>query len=214
MRSVLTSLVALCAAGFAAAQSPPPSRGGKPAAARPPEQRVVRGDCSEAQSRNLFAGCDADGDDRLDLFEAATAIDAVRGVRDLDGFARFDVDRDGFIGWGEFDRVLRTTLDSGLPFRVNVVRPGAPATTEVKPLAAPPALLQEHDADGDGALDANEVAAALRRVDARLATWSAELLRALDLNRDGKLQAAELAPAPRSAPPPPPSATAAVRSGS
>ncbi|MFN7670102.1 MAG: hypothetical protein ACK5S5_06620 [Planctomycetota bacterium] len=219
MRSLLaalTVLVVLGAARLAPAQTTPAPapRGGKPAAPRPPEQRTVRGDCSEAQSRNLFAGCDTDGDDRLDVFEASGAIEALRGLRDLDGFARFDVDRDGFIGWQEFDRVLRATLDSGLPFRVTVLRPAAPATPEVRSLAAPQALLLEHDADRDGALDAVELGGALRRLDARCALWSAELLRALDQDRDGKLQATELAPLAKIAPPPPPAAAAAARSGS
>lgn len=190
MLRLLPLLVVLSAA--AAAQTTPPPAGGKPTPPREPEQRAVRGDCSEAQSRSLFTGCDADGDDRLDVFEAGAAIELVRGVRDVDGFARFDTDRDGFVTWREFDRVLHATLDAGATFRVKPARPAAPTTPDVKPTSDPKALLREHDADRDGALDATELGAALRRVDARLATWAAEILRAHDVNRDGKLQPAEL----------------------
>lgn len=206
MLRVLPSLVVLCA--VATAQTTPPPAGGKPTSPRQPEQRAVRGDCSEAQSRTLFTGCDADGDDRLDVFEAGFAIELVRGVRDVDGFARFDADRDGFVTWREFDRVLHATLDAGATFRVKVARPAAPATPEAKPIADPKLLLREHDANRDGALDAAELGAALRRVDARLATWAAEILQAHDVNRDGKLQQGEL---PKAALTPP--AAASARSG-
>jgi Ca2+-binding EF-hand superfamily protein len=94
---------------------------------------------------------------------------------------------------------------------VKLARPAAPQLPEIKPAAAPQALLREHDANRDGALDAAELGAALRRVDARLATWAAELLRAHDVDRDGKLQAAEVAKLPVALPP---AATAAARTGS
>jgi Ca2+-binding EF-hand superfamily protein len=124
---------------------------------------------------------------------------------------RSNSDRDGFVSWPEFDRMLRTTLDAGATFRVKLARPAAPQLPEIKPAAAPQALLREHDANRDGALDAAELGAALRRVDARLATWAAELLRAHDVDRDGKLQAAEVAKLPVALPP---AATAAARTGS
>ncbi|MCA3009087.1 MAG: hypothetical protein INH34_12000 [Phycisphaerales bacterium] len=211
MRRALQPLIVLCAAAAAMAQTAPPPASGKPAAPRQPEQQSVRGDCSEAKSRSLFSGCDADADDRLDVFEAGEAIEMVRGIRDVDGFARFDADRDGFVSWPEFDRMLRTTLDAGATFRVKLARPAAPQLPEIKPAAAPQALLREHDANRDGALDAAELGAALRRVDAQLATWAAELLRAHDVDRDGKLQAAEVAKLPVALPP---AATAAARTGS
>jgi Ca2+-binding EF-hand superfamily protein len=207
MLRALLPLVCLCTA--AAAQTAPPPAGGKPASPRQPEVRVVRGDCSEAQSRSLFTSCDADGDDRLDVFEAGEAIEMVHGARDVDGFARFDVDRDGFVTWREFDRALHTTLDAGATFRVKPARAAAPATPETKPLVDAKALLTTHDANRDGALDATELGGALRRVDARLATWAAELLRACDADRDGKLQPAELQKLPLA-----PRAKAAASTGS
>lgn len=269
MTRLPTLLLLASLLGAAAAQAPAP--------ARPPRtdaEKVVKGACSEAQSRNLFTGCDADGDDRLDVFEAGRAIAIVRGARDVEGFARFDEDRDGFVAWPEFDRALRATLDRGVPFRIRVLRPDAPTAQEPTPRTPQQLLLRLYDRDGDGAiddgelrrfsgdvglppllllglplarfdrdgngrldvdelapllagmpvvdakkdprvtilrlpapwnvadgdrdgaLDPAELAAALRKVDERLAEWSPELVRALDKDRDGKLQQGELPPDP------------------
>jgi len=237
---------------------------------RPPVERVVRGMATETQSRNLFVGCDADGDDRLDVFEAGAAIEIVHGPRDVSGFAEFDRDRDGFVSWPEFDRALRQTLLRGTPFRVRPLRPDAPTQAEAAPTTPqqlllrlydidadgevgqdefarfvrdtglPPLLLLtnplaqfdadrngklsadelapalagfpivdpkkdprttslrmpapwgEADTDRDGGIDGDELGKALRRVDPRLAPWAAEILRAADIDRDGKLRGAEL----------------------
>lgn len=258
----LLTLTLLAAAAAAQAQPQQPKR--------PPLERVLRGVATETQSRNLYVGCDADGDDRLDVFEAGAAIEIVHGPRDVAGFAEFDRDRDGFVSWPEFDRALRQTLQRGSPFRVRPLRPDAPTQPEAAPstpqqlllrlydansdgevdqaefarfvgeTGLPPLLLLtnplaqldadrngklsadelapalagfpivdpkkdprttslrmpapwgEADADHDGAIDADELAKVLRRVDPRLSPWAAEILRAADKDRDGKLRGAEL----------------------
>lgn len=260
---LLPLTLSLLAAAAAAQVAPQPPQ-------RPPVERVVRGMATETQSRNLFVGCDADADDRLDVFEAGAAIAIVHGPRDVAGFAEFDRDRDGFVSWPEFDRTLRQTLQRGAPFLVRPLRPDAPTQPEaatatpqqlllrlydadadgeigqeefarfVRDTGLPPLLLLtnplaqldadrngklsadelapamagfpivdpkkdprttslrmpapwgEADADRDGAIDADELAKALRRVDPRLAPWAAEILRAADKDRDGKLRGAEL----------------------
>jgi Ca2+-binding EF-hand superfamily protein len=227
---------------------------------------------SERQSRELFAACDADSDDRLDVFEAAEALESLRDPKNHEAFARIDVDRDGFVSWPEFDRHFRAIVERGNSFRVRTCRrlvqqapeqqPAQPLTplqrflrfhdanqdggldpgevetmvrkagllpslgsqlrgldldqsgrieeTELAPYfeilravlplpkdapaaaASLPAPWGAIDANGDGTIDADELAAALRRIDPQLARWAAEILRAADRNRDGKLEAAEL----------------------
>ena len=61
--------------------------------------------------------------DRLDLFEAAAAIEAIGSPRERDAFRRMDRDRDGFLSFPEFDALFRSVIQRGDTFRVRVCRP-------------------------------------------------------------------------------------------
>lgn len=188
MRALLGTVLAAAAA----AQVPVPvaKPGTSPAPAAPATDRTVAGSCSAAVSRELFAGCDLDGDDRLDVLELTGALGGGSSAPDLAAAARFDSDRDGFVTWPEFDAVLQSTVQRGGVFRV---RPGwtpAPVPTTAAPAPAA-GMLVLHDADGDGGLDAVELAqyARVAKRPAELAT----VLLPLDRDRSGRLEAAELA---------------------
>jgi Ca2+-binding EF-hand superfamily protein len=159
---------------------------------RPGTDRVFRGNCSEAQSRDLFTATDTDGDDRLDVFEAHDALDAMRDLRDHDGFARLDADRDGYVSWPEFDRSLRTSLQQGGSFRVRTQRRLLPSAPEAKAATPLQKFLQLHDSNGNGGLDPAEIDKFLR--ESELSPALGGQLRTLDHDRSGRLEEAELAP--------------------
>lgn len=172
---------------------PPPTQAPKPVDAAPPPRgtaRTFRGQCSEATSRDLFTSCDADGDDRLDIFETSEAFDALKSARDTGGFARFDFDRDGYVSWPEFDRALHDTLDRGGAFTVRTARPFAPPTPT--PQAATPArkLLQLYDANKNGGLDPIEIDAYVAQ-DKLTPALGLDLKQA-DADRSGRVEEAEL----------------------
>lgn len=177
--------IALLAAAAAAQATPRPE----------PDERIVRGIVTETQSRNLFAGCDADGDDRLDVLEAGAALGSVRGARDLDGFAQFDRNRDGFVDWPEFHRTMQTTLDRGAAFRVRSLRPNAPRQPEPATATPQQLLLRLYDGDADGGIDQMEFTRFVRDAGLPPLLMLTNPLARLDRNRDGKLDADELAPA-------------------
>ncbi|MBX3461601.1 MAG: hypothetical protein KF830_00380 [Planctomycetes bacterium] len=150
---------------------------------------------SESVSRDLFAACDADSDDRLDVFEAADALDCIDSPRDSQGFQRLDLDRDGFVSWPEFDRYFWTVVQRGDPFHVRPCRQlveSAPERQEARPASPLQAFLRLFDKNGNGGLDADEVEAMVRA--ASLPPPIATQLRALDLDRSGRIEEAELAP--------------------
>ncbi len=155
-------------------------------------ERSVRGACSAAQSRDLFRACDADDDDRLDVFEASDALEAVRSPRDNAGFKRLDGDRDGYVSWPEFDLALRAVLTTGSTFRVHTTRPLTESGTT--PRAATPIrqFLQLHDRNGNGGLDPSEVAEFLRQ--ASLPPTLSSSMRQLDGDQDGRISETELQP--------------------
>lgn len=178
------TLALLAAAATAQAQRPEVA----------PPERVVRGMATETQSRNLFVGCDADGDDRLDVFEAGSAIEIVRGARDVDGFAQFDRDRDGYVSWAEFHQTLLRTLQRGAAFRVRPLRPNAPRQPEAAPATPQQLLLRLYDADGDGEVDQVEFSRFVREAGLPPLLLLVNPLAQLDADRNGKLSAEELAP--------------------
>lgn len=184
----------LCCLCASAASSQAPAKDGKGAVSPPPTpgtERSFRGSCSEAASRDVFTACDADGDDRLDVFEASDALETVRGARDWVGFGRLDKDRDGYVTWPEFDAALRTTLQRGGTFRVRTVRPLAPPTPEPKPATPVQKFLQLHDTDQNGGLDPAEIDRFVRE---RGLPGLGSQLRSLDTDHSGRLEEAELAP--------------------
>jgi Ca2+-binding EF-hand superfamily protein len=190
-RWFLLSLLLLCpaiAAQMKAQGKDAPTTAGKP---KGPEH-TYRGNCSEAQSRDLFTACDADGDDRLDLFEAHDALDTMRSLRDADGFAVLDKDRNGYVSWPEFDANLRSSLLHDGKFTVRTSRRLAPSAPEAKAATPLQQFLQLHDTDGNGGLDPAEIEAYLRQTGLPPALGGQ--LRTLDLDRSGRLEEAELAP--------------------
>ncbi|MBL8734058.1 MAG: hypothetical protein JNN13_16920 [Planctomycetes bacterium] len=185
----------------AAAQQPTPAKGsvgGATAGSGPSgadattggEQRLA-GSYDEAQSRDLFRACDGDSDDRLDIFEAAQALETIRDARDSAGFATLDHDRDGFVSWPEFDQHLRLVLRRDGVFRAKVCRRLAPGPG---PRTATPLqqFLQLHDKDQNGGLDPAEIDAYLRQ--SNLPPQLGGLLKTLDVDQSGRIEEAELAP--------------------
>ncbi len=158
----------------------------------PGTSRTFRSSCSEATSRDLFTACDADGDDRLDIFEASDALETIRHRRDAEGFAKLDSDRDGYVTWPEFDTNLRTTLQQGGTFRVRTVRPFAPTAPEPKAATALQQFLKLHDSNQNGGLDTDEIDQYLRQT--KLPPTLGGQLRKLDLDGNSRLEEAELAP--------------------
>lgn len=121
---------------------------------------------SESPSRSLFHAADADLDDRLDVFEFSAALEGIPAPRDVARFRRLDIDRDGFLGWSEFDRHMQDVVSGGGVFRLTPVRPlpePAPAASgDARPAqVATPAerAMRLWDADRDGALSRTELEA-------------------------------------------------------
>ena len=157
-------------------------------------ERRYQGSYSEPVSRELFAACDLDGDDHLDVLEATDSFDSLRSPRDVDGYARFDVDRDGFIDWPEFDARFRRGIENGGTFRVRTRRMLSPSTIPAPPLPPTPLrrFLQLHDTDRDGGLSGAEIDKLLEV--SGLPPTLAVQLRLLDLNGSGSIDETELAP--------------------
>ncbi|MCB9877314.1 MAG: EF-hand domain-containing protein [Planctomycetes bacterium] len=183
----------LCAAALAAAAAGVSlAQGALPEPQQARTERSYQGSYSASVSRELFTACDADSDDRLDVFEAAQSFEAVRTPRDCEDFAKLDRDRDGYVTWPEFDQLFREGLQNGGTFRVATARP---FVMPVAPPAPPTPLrqfLRTHDADGDGSLSPQEIEQLLQRTG--LPDVMAGPLKALDVDRNGKVDEPELAP--------------------
>jgi len=150
---------------------------------------------SEAKSRDLFTACDGDSDDRLDLFEAADALDSIADAKDSEAFLRLDADRSGFLSWPEFDDHLWTVVSRGGTFHVRPCRrfvERAPERQEAREATPLQRFLRLHDENGDGGLDSPEIERLVVR--AELPPSLAGKLRALDHDRSGTVDEPELAP--------------------
>lgn len=158
---------------------------------RPPKttERNYRGPYDAGTCRDLFRACDLDADDRLDVFEASGALDGLRDARDVDGFARLDTDRDGFVGWVEFDANFRRSLQRQGAFRVRTSRPLAGDPRGNSELQQ---FVRLYDADHDGALDPSEIEQLLRL--GIVPQGLGARLKGLDQDGSGQLEPAELAP--------------------
>jgi len=182
----LLTLTMLC--GVTAAQAPAPE---------PREVQVERSfqgnfSYSESISRELFSACDANRDDRLDVFESADALQRLRAPSDTEGYSRLDTDRDGFLGWPEFDALFRRSVANGGTFRVRVCRAFVEPPKPPQPPSPLERFLKVHDADSDGALSPEEVDKLIETMG--LPAPLVGPLRALDLDGSGKIEEAELAP--------------------
>jgi Ca2+-binding EF-hand superfamily protein len=170
-----------------AAGGPAAGGGARPTAPKTTE-RNYRGPYDAGTGRDLFRACDQDADDRLDVFEASGALDSLRDARDVDGFARLDTDRDGFVTWVEFDANFRRSLQRQGSFRVRTSRPlggGSRGNSELQQ------FLRLYDADHDGALDPAEVEQLLRL--GILPQGLGARLKTLDHDGSGRLEESELA---------------------
>ncbi len=165
-----------------------PAGGGRPATPKTTE-RNYRGPYDAGTCRDLFRACDQDADDRLDVFEASGAMDGLRDARDVDGFARLDTDRDGFVTWVEFDANFRRSLQRQGSFRVRTSRPLGGDSRGNSELQQ---FLRLYDADHDGTLDPAEVEQLLRL--GILPQGLGARLKTLDQDGSGRLEEAELAP--------------------
>lgn len=154
-----------------------------------PTERVYRGPYDAATSRDLFSACDRDADDRLDMLEACETLDGLRDAKDHDGFARFDQDRDGYVGWPEFDAVFRQSLQRQGLVRV---RPCRPLRSEARGNVELQQFLRLHDGNRDAALDQAEIERLVRL--GILPPALTSKLRTLDHDGSGRLEATELAP--------------------
>lgn len=172
---------------------PPPGVGSRETAHPSGERNVAV--YRESISRELFFGCDADGDDRLDLFEACDALESLGDPRDGTAFRRLDRDRDGFLSFAEFDQHFRNITQRGGTLRVRLCRKLAADALELRTASAATPIqrfLQLHDQNGDGGLDPDEIDRFVRQ--AQLPTTTAVQLKALDLDRSGRVDEAELRP--------------------
>ncbi|MEY3161485.1 MAG: hypothetical protein RIT25_1476 [Planctomycetota bacterium] len=173
---------ALCAA-LEAQQAEAPR-----AAATNTRREVSTGSYDIQNSRQLFAACDRNGDGDLDLFEAADAIDSLDGSRDR--FRRLDRNRDGFLGFAEFDRHFQDVIVHGGMMRLFTLRPVALIDREEARSQAP-RLMQLFDRDRSGELSQPEIARMLEYANLPL-----PLLKQVDIdrNRSGTLSMEELTP--------------------
>jgi Ca2+-binding EF-hand superfamily protein len=176
-----------------AALAPAQSAGSPPTDRRAPRTGVTS--YSESVSRDLFSACDADSDDRLDVFEASDALDAVTEPKDNQGFQRLDTDRDGFVSWPEFDQHFWTVVQRGGAFHVRPCRSfveQAPERQEARPASPLQGFLRMHDKNGNGGLDPEELDQMLRATNPPPSIGKE--LRSLDQDRSGRIEEAELAP--------------------
>ncbi len=174
---------------------------------------------STDRSRAAFAACDRDGNDQLDVFEAAHSLERVRGIRDTAAFRSLDGDADGALTWPEFDRLYRECADAGSALRLRPARPLALAAAgpEAPDQRGAQVVIRVLDRDGDGALTMVELEAMLR--DMAVPPALVTQLAGLDLDRSGELSSDEVAalaplfpqlPAPVAEAPPLPEALVAV----
>lgn len=181
--------------GATAGTQEPGAKDSRAGAAAATGNRAAADTWSERHSRELFASCDVDGDDRLDLFEAGTAFDTPGSPLRHDAFRRLDRDRDGYLTWPEFDLHFRTVVQRGDVFRVRTSRAlagNAPEQRAAKPSSPVQQLLQLYDADGSTDLNEAELANLVQRLGAPPAVLS--LAKTLDLDRSGTLDEQELVP--------------------
>ncbi|MBK8100356.1 MAG: EF-hand domain-containing protein [Planctomycetes bacterium] len=196
-----TLLLGCWLAGLLTAQTAVgPARDDDSSKPAPPGRHTAK-EWSESESRRLFAGCDANADDRLDLFEASVALETMGSPRDRDTFRRFDRDRDGYLTLPEFDLHFRQTTQRGDALRVRTCRPMPPARTQARATERSPAqhMLDLFDQDASGDLRDGELDAMLLGLS--LPPAFAPILRGLDKNASGGLDETELTAALQALPP-------------
>lgn len=179
------------------ATAPPPAPAKPPVPKRQQPERITLTVHDAEQSRRLLAGCDADADDRLDVFEARAALADFGDPTDPNWFRRLDTDRDGFLDWPEFDRFYRDTVRDGATLQLQLARALPPARefalADTGP--APRRTIDLFDTNHDGLLAMDEVAGMLKELG--VPPEAMRMAPMLDRDRDGRLSEDELAPAMR-----------------
>jgi Ca2+-binding EF-hand superfamily protein len=202
MRRVRIACLCLCAsAALLRAQASvavaEPVRQAGPAKATParPTDHLAVYVYDRERSRVMFAACDGNGDDRLDLFESRMALADLGDPSNPGWFRRLDTDRDGFLDWPEFDRFYHDLVRGGGTLSLKLVRPvpEAPIVPVATGDAAPRRTIDLFDVDHDGSLDIDETEAMLRGLG--LPPNLVSMAPMLDRNHDRKLGPDELAPA-------------------
>lgn len=126
---------------------------------------VIQHFYSPTLSWGMFAACDRNSDDQLDLLEAANALDSI-SIEKRGTFRMLDKDRDGNLQWNEFDQLFRDTIDSSNSFKITPSRefrePIDPAAT-AGPTTRELALIQLVDRDRDRKLSPQEFRRFLRQ---------------------------------------------------
>lgn len=189
-RHARLTVLALAATMATLAAQETPTAGG-----RPPLPRTASRSWSETTSRDLFAGCDADADDRLDLFEACDALESLQDPKNREAFQRLDTDRDGYLSWPEFDQHYWSVVQLGNTFHVRPCRSQieqAPEQKEARAATALQRFLGLHDANGNGTLEPGEVDALIART--KVPPNVAAQLRGADRDQSGAIDESELAP--------------------
>lgn len=162
----------------------------------PPSRGASSADThTDARSREMFTACDGDSDDRLDLFEASEALETLGDPKDGSAFRRLDQDRDGYLTWPEFDHHFRSVVQRGATFRVRTCRRlVTQAPEQLQPGQATPLqrFLKLYDQNGNGGLDPAEIDLLVQK--AGLLPVVGTQLKALDLDKSGRIEETELAP--------------------
>lgn len=156
------------------------------------EELSYQGGYSKSRSHELFRACDANSDDRLNIFETTEAFDALLSAKDHRGFARFDTDRDGYVTWPEFDQRFRKGLEDGGTFRIRTSRPFALPDPPPQALTPLQKFIRLYDRDGDGRLSRSEITNLLKTTG--LPVEMAEPLLQSDRDKSGTIDETELAP--------------------
>ncbi|MCA8944569.1 MAG: EF-hand domain-containing protein [Planctomycetes bacterium] len=175
--SFVLALTTAAVAGFAPAQDRLPP--------------ITKSLYSPTVSWGLFAACDRNSDDKLDLIEAAAALDSI-ALDKRDAFRLLDLDRDGNLQWSEFDALFRETIESSNSFKITPARvfrepidPAAPRGPKSRELA----LIELVDKDQDGQLSPQEFRRFVRQAD--LATQPP--FAAVDRDQSGQISPREFA---------------------
>lgn len=163
--------------------------------AKPAQEPLTELVYHESRSLALFAACDRNLDERLDVFEVGAAFVDLEDPRDPSMFRRIDTDASGYIEWPEFDARFLRAIDRVGQLRLRPVHPIADVrdpTIPPPPVDPTEQILGRFDIDHDGMLSAEEFKSFVRR--AELDANVVERLPVLDTNGDGMLDVPELAP--------------------
>lgn len=190
LATALLALVSVQLAGQLAGQTQP--QPAAPTAGTKTRVSLERHD--ESTSRRMFAVCDADADDRLDLFEATDAVESLGDPRQVRSFARVDTDRDGYVSWPEFDAYYRLVISHGKTLNLRPCRPLPPVEAPPQTPAASPLqrFLRLYDENRNGVLDPTEVDRIAEQLG--LPPMLVAMLRNLDADRSGSIDDKELGP--------------------